>query len=140
MRLVVDTNCIIAALVKDSISRRIILHFDGELITIAFSKEELRDHLDEILKKAKISESELDMILEKLISKIVIIDDRIIESHMEEAKELMEKTDPSDVPFIATALATSSPIWSDDKHFKKQDKILVITTKELIEVLKGKQD
>ncbi len=140
MRLVVDTNRIIAALVKDSVSRRIILHFDGELITIAFSKEELGDHMDEILKKAKISESELDMILEKLISKIVIIDDRIIESHMEEAKELMEKTDPSDVPFIAAALATSSPIWSDDKHFKKQDKIRVITTKELIEVLKGKQD
>jgi predicted nucleic acid-binding protein len=136
MRLVVDTNRIIAALVRDGISRWIISHFNGELITIGFSMEELGNHKKEILKKAKISETDLEMILDKLFSKITILDDKIIDQYMEEAKGIMEGIDSADTPFIAAALATKAPIWSDDKHFKKQDKVNVLTTKELIEMLK----
>jgi predicted nucleic acid-binding protein len=136
MRLVVDTNRIIAALVRDGVSRKIITHFDGELITIGFSMEELEGHKEEILKKAKISETDLEMILDKLFSKLVVLDDKVIEKNMDKAKELMEEIDSADVPFIAAALATKAPIWSDDKHFKKQDKIKILTTKELIEMLK----
>ncbi|HID40035.1 MAG TPA: hypothetical protein EYP36_11045, partial [Calditrichaeota bacterium] len=44
----------------------------------------------------------------------------------------------ADVQFIAAALATKSTIWSDDKHFKKQDEVKILTTKELIEMLKQK--
>ncbi|MBU0532481.1 hypothetical protein KKB44_03235 [Candidatus Micrarchaeota archaeon] len=135
MRLVVDTNRIIAALVRDGVSRKIITHFDGELITIGFSMEELGNHKKEILKKAKISETDLEMILNKLFSKMTILDDKIIVIYMGEAKGIMEKIDSADVPFIAAALATKAPIWSDDKHFKKQKGVKVLTTKELIEML-----
>ena len=136
MRLVVDTNRIIAALVRDGVSRKIITHFDGELITVGFSMEELGKHKKEILRKANISETDLEMILDKLFSRLTVLDDRIIEKYLDEAKKTMEKIDSEDVIFIAAALATKSPIWSDDKHFKKQDKVEVLTTKELIVVLK----
>jgi predicted nucleic acid-binding protein len=135
MRLVVDTNRIIAALVRDGVSRRIITHFNGELITIGFSVEELEEHKEEILKKAKISETDLEMILDKLFSKLTVLDDKVVEIYMKEAKEIMGTVDSADVPFIAAALATKSPIWSDDKHFKKQNTVNVLTTKELIEML-----
>ncbi len=137
MRLVVDTNRIIAALIKDGLSRHIILHFEGELITIGFSKEELSEHKNEILKKAQISETEFEMIIEKLFSKLIVLDDQVITSTIKEAREIMEKIDPSEVPFIAAAIATQSKIWSDDKHFKKQNRIEVLNTKELIEKLKN---
>lgn len=138
MRVVVDTNRIIAALVKDGISREIILHFDGELITIGFSKEELGGHLAEILDKTGLSQTDLDMILEKLFSKITVLDDRVIEKYLDKANTIMKKIDPSDAPFIAAALATNSSIWSDDKHFKKQSIIRVITTKEMVGLYKSK--
>ncbi|MBU0591538.1 hypothetical protein KKF81_02910 [Candidatus Micrarchaeota archaeon] len=135
MKLVVDTNRIIPALGRHGVSRKIITHFKGELITIGFSIEELMAHKKEILKKAQISETDLEMILEKLFSKLIVLDDWIIEEYMDQAKEIMERIDSTDVPFIAAALATQSSIWSDDKHFKKQNKIKVLTTKELIELL-----
>ncbi len=138
MRLVVDTNRIIAALVKDGVSRKIISHFDGELITIGFSMEELGIHKKEILKKAKISERDLEMIIDKLFSKMTVLDDKVIDRYMGKAQEIMGGIDSADAPFIAAALATKAPIWSDDKHFQKQDKIKVLTTKELIETLKSK--
>jgi len=136
MKLVVDTNRIIAALVRDGVSRKIITHFDGELITIGFSMEELGNHKKEILKKAKISETDLEMILNKLFSKMTVLDDKIIVRYMEEANEIMRDIDSDDVPFIAAALATKAPVWSDDKHFKKQNKIKVLTTKDLVEMLR----
>lgn len=133
MRLVVDTNRIIAALVKDGISRHIILHFEGELISVGFSKEELSEHKKEILEKAKIEETEFEMIMDKLFSKLTILDDKVVTSAIKEAREIMEKIDPADVPFIAAAIATESALWSNDKHFKKQDRIRILNTKELIE-------
>lgn len=135
MRLIVDTNRIIAALVRDGVSRKIITHFDGELITVGFSMEELGKHKKEILDKACISETDLEMILEKLFSRLTVLDGRIIDRYLDEAK-FMEKIDSDDVIFIAAVLATKSPIWSDDKHFKKQNKIKVLTTMELIAMLK----
>ncbi|MFH1394042.1 MAG: PIN domain-containing protein [Candidatus Micrarchaeota archaeon] len=138
MRLVVDTNRIIAALVRDGVSRKIITHFDGELITIGFSIGELGDHKEEILKKAKISETDLEMILNKLFSKMTILEDKIIVLYMGEATDIMEDIDPADTPFIAAALATKAPIWSDDKHFKKQNQIEILNTKELVEMLRHK--
>lgn len=137
-RLVVDTNRIIAALVKDGISRKIITHFDGELITLGFSMEELGAHKEEILKKAKISETGLEMILDKLFSKMTVLEDKLIDGYMDEAQEIMEDINLADAPFIAAALATKAPVWSDDKHFKKQDEVKILTTKELIEMLQQK--
>ena len=44
----------------------------------------------------------------------------------------MDKIDPDDTPFITAALATKSDIWSDDKHFEKQNKIRVKKTSDLV--------
>jgi len=135
MRLVVDTNRIIAALVKDGVSRKIILHFDGELITVGFGKKEIETHKAEILEKAKISEADFELIMDKLFQRIVVLDDTVVTAYLVEAEKVMYKIDKADTIFIAAALATKSMIWSDDTHFKKQKKIDVLTTKELMERL-----
>jgi len=135
MRLVVDTNRIVAALVKDGVSRKIILHFDGELITVGFGKKEIEAHRAEILEKAKISEVDFELIMDKLFQRIVVLDDTVVTAYLVEAEKAMDKIDKADTIFIAAALATKSMIWSDDTHFKKQKKIDVLTTKELMERL-----
>ena len=49
---------------------------------------------------------------------------------------MIKEIDKKDAPFIATSLAHNNcPIWSDDKHFKLQEKIKVYTTEELINLL-----
>lgn len=133
MNLIVDTNIIIAALIKNSASRKLITHSEHNLMTVNFSEKETAKYKQLILRKAKITEQEYDTILENLKSKIVIIDDNLVKTKMNEAKIIMDKIDPGDTPFIAAALATNSAIWSDDKHFVKPSKIKIYTTKYLLE-------
>ena len=132
MKLVVNSNRIIAALIKDSASRMIINHLNAELISIDFSDKEIEKYKPTILNKAQINEYEFQIILEKIKEKLVILEDKIILTKMEEAKGIMDKIDPDDTPFIAAALATESDIWSDDEHFQKQNKIKIWKTKDLV--------
>ena len=70
-----------------------------------------------------------------LKEKIILIDDFIILERLEEASKIMDAIDPDDTPFIAAALATNSDIWSDDKHFEKQNKIKVWKTSDLVKLV-----
>jgi len=45
----------------------------------------------------------------------------------------MDKIDPDDTIFVALGLSIkNNGIWSDDKHFEKQDRIKVWKTKDLL--------
>jgi predicted nucleic acid-binding protein len=136
LRLIVNTNRIIAALVRDSTSRKILYHADFEFLGIRFSDLEIGRHKAVILEKAKISDAEFDKILAKITSRIVFLDDELILLRMEEAGKIMSHIDPDDVPFIAAALAAGTDIWSDDMHFTKQKRIKVWKTADLVELLK----
>ena len=135
MKLIVDTNRIIAALVKDSFCRHIITHLNAELLTIYFSTKELAQHKALILEKSELSETDLELLLDKLVSKMTILDDRIVNQQMARAKKIMDSTDPNDTPFIAAALATGADIWSDDTHFEKQKVVKIWRTKDIANLL-----
>jgi len=135
MKLIVNTNRIIAALIKDSTSRKLINHLNAELMVIDFIDEEINEHKEELMSKSKINESEFNLLLTKLKERLVNIDKNIISTRLEEAKEVMDKIDKDDTYFIAAALATNSDIWSDDNHFQKQNKIKIWRTEELIKKL-----
>jgi len=131
MRLIVDTNRIIAALVKNSMSRKIINHIDAELITINFFEEEIKKYKEMLLKKSGLNEAEFHILLEKLKERLIILDDMVIKSKIKEAARIMGKIDPDDTPFVAAALASKADIWSDDAHFQKQHRIKVYKTIDL---------
>ena len=131
MKLVVDTNRIIAALIKDSVSRRIINHINAELLTISFLDKEIQKHKEVLLKKSGLSEVGFNVLFDKIMEKILVLDDKIIETKIKEASKIMDNIDPDDTPFIAAALATDTDIWSDDKHFERQHKVKIWKTKDL---------
>ena len=132
MILIVDTNRIIAALIKDSISRRIIYSDKFLLLTPKFTLQELKDNKKIILKKSGLSESGLESLLSAMMSNMYVVDDSIIKYKFEEAKYIMDKIDKDDTPFIALALAvTNDGIWTDDKHFEKRSRIKVWKTQIL---------
>lgn len=136
MRLVVDTNRIIAALIRGFTARKILLSGKFELITIGLAKEEIEEHKAEILKRTKLTEDQLEGLLGLLFSKISVIGDALIKAKMSEAKSIMDGIDKDDTPFIAAALSIENDgIWSEDKHFKRQTKINVWKTEELLKLL-----
>ena len=59
MKLVVDTNVLISALLKDSLTRKLIIHIDAKLYTLEFSREEIEKHKNELLKKGNFNEVEI---------------------------------------------------------------------------------
>src|SRR3989338_6673547 len=112
MRVIVDTNRIIGALMKDGVSRRILTHGDMEFITISFSKDEVQEHKSRLLSRSGLTEEVFDIVLQKIFEKTIILDDIIVKKFMSVASKIMDSIDPDDTPFIAVALATGSDIWS----------------------------
>ncbi|HLC87068.1 MAG TPA: PIN domain-containing protein [Candidatus Nanoarchaeia archaeon] len=67
-----------------------------------------------------------------IIKTIEVID------YKEEADKIIGYIDKGTL-FIATALAYKAKIWSDDSHFQMQDKIEILKTKDIIEIIKSEE-
>ena len=135
MKLIVDTNVLISALIKDSVTRKIIMHFKARLYSPKFLQEEVDKYKPKILRKANINETEFRVLFDQIKSKIIFLESESLSSRYDEAEMIMNQIDPKDAPFIAAALATGADIWSDDKHFEKQKKVKVWKTSELAKMV-----
>jgi predicted nucleic acid-binding protein len=130
MRLVIDTNIVIAALIKDNISRKIIFDSNFSFVSPDFIYEEISNHKKEILQKSKIHEIEFEVLINILLEKIEVIPFEDYKTFLNQSKELI--TDIDDISFLAVALAKKCSIWSEDKHFEQQNKVKIYKTKDLI--------
>lgn len=135
MRLIVDTNILIAALIRDSMTRHILIHSNAELITLPYSEAEILKHKQYILTKANIQEEEFDHLRFSLMKKLIFLEEYKLVSCWKDAIKIMDKIDPDDTPFIAAALAINADIWSDDKHFEKQKRIKIWKTQDIIPLI-----
>ena len=132
MNMVVDTNIFMSALIKESITREIIINSGCTFLFPEFEFEELMNHKKEILKKSKLSDFDFNILLLNLLKRVKVIGAKRIVHNKKKAFDIIGKIDEDDVQFIATALTFNCPIWSQDKHFKKQNKIKVFNTSEMI--------
>ncbi len=135
MKILADTNRIMAALIKDSNSRKIIRESNIEFVTIGLSKEELQKYKDYIKEKSGVTDEEFKYLFNRLMINVSVLRDDLIKPFMQEAKSIMDDIDKKDAPFIAAALATNLPIWSDDKHFEEQNKIKIFKTHDLVKYI-----
>lgn len=133
MNIVIDANIIISALIKDSLTRKIILKSNCNFLFPELGIEEIYRYKNEIIQKSKLSENDFNILLLRLFKNIRIIPTDLIISKREEANKIMEKIDKNDAIFIATALTFNCQIWSEDKHFKMQKSIKTFTTKEILD-------
>jgi predicted nucleic acid-binding protein len=133
LRLVINSDRVIAALIKDSKCRQIILSDNFEFLTIDFTLSEIQEHKEELLGKTGLSEAEFNAILAILLGKILIVSDLVVRAKMNQARIIMDKIDPDDAPFIALAMATDNDgIWTEDRHFEKQKSIRTWRTTDLL--------
>ena len=132
MRLVVDTNVILKALIKDSVVRGMLLRSSHEFLTPEHAIQETRKHLDIVAEKSGLAEEEIASVLGVLLSKVEVVPAGRMAPKLKEAERLIGRVDVGDVPFVAAALSVRCDgIWSDDRHLKRQAKVRVWTTKEV---------
>ncbi len=134
MKLVVDTNVLMTYFWKNSETRRILMLNDElELIAPEFSLEEINKHKSEIIKKTKISEEEFKVSKIDLAISIKFFPLEDYRNFLKEAIDI--SPDPNDIDFFALALKTNSPLWTNDTKLKKQNKVKIISTEELIKII-----
>jgi predicted nucleic acid-binding protein len=141
IRLVVDTNIIISALLKDdSLTARILRSnacsfyypWDG-LSEINYYREYI------ISKRAKyIQASSFEHALQFILESVNIVPSEMYSGSIEEAFRLMERRDPKYTPFLALAMQLDSPLWSNDNHFKELQNVVVYSTGSLVSHLKSR--
>lgn len=136
MNIVIDSNILFSALIKDSTTRRLILEYEGYFIFPTYILEELEKHQKEIQNKSGLTRDEFNQLLELLLRKVMVTPKEHIEKHKEIAVTLAKDIDINDVIFIATTLVyPNTVLWSDDKKLKQIKGISVFNTQEITKLL-----
>lgn len=133
MDLVVDANVIFASMIKSSVTQHMIFVNDFHLFTPEFVFEEVEKYKDLILKKGKLADSGYQSLKNILFTHIDVIPMDELEPFLDRAEEI--SPDPKDVPYLALALKIDGSLWSNDKALKKQAKIKVYSTSDLLKHL-----
>ncbi len=134
MLLVIDTNIVVSSIIKDSVTREILLSADIIFVVPEWVHTEISKHRELIARKAGIDQDELDQFTEELFQILQTIPFSKYESHIDKGLDIIGDVDKDDAPFIALALALNADgIWTNDKDFEKQDAVKVWKTKDLAE-------
>lgn len=140
MKLVIDTNVIISALLKNSVTREILLFPSTEFLLPEYALEEVEAHADSISERSGLNKEEIDIVLSVLLENITIIPAAEIKDNLTKAHKIIGRIDPFDIPFVALALSVENDgIWSNDKHFENLKGIKVWKTADLLKLI-GKKE
>lgn len=138
MIIIIDVNVFLSALIKDSTSREILLTYEQEFCFPERSLQKIRKYKSLIQKKSELSDLDFLKLFHSLLKFIRIIPDEELLDQWDEAMKIMAHIDEEDVTFIAAALSQNNAvIWSDDKHFEKQDKVFTLKTKDLVNLFEN---
>ncbi len=131
MKLTVDANILFSALLKDGVTRKIWFDPQIELYAPKYLLAEFEKYELFLLKKFRGSKKEFELFSEKLVLQVYFLEDNDLKPYLPAAASLSK--DPKDWLYLACALKQNTDIWSNDKEFKKQNRINTKTTSELFE-------
>ncbi|RLF79393.1 hypothetical protein DRN44_08960 [Thermococci archaeon] len=134
-RVVIDTNILISALIKDdSVTARIIKSGIFEIYYPEDGMFELEKYRDYIIKKRKkaLQKKSFDYALSFLLESVNVVPSLLYEDKIREAYEIMRDIDEKDTPFLALALKLQCPIWSNDGDFEEQNLVEVYKTSHIL--------
>ncbi|NVM03352.1 MAG: hypothetical protein HWN67_13510 [Candidatus Helarchaeota archaeon] len=141
MKLVLDSNRFFAAFIKDSKSRDILLHDMFEFYAPVEILEEIEKYKDFLIKKSKLNSNSFAILFISLFKSIILVSFKNYKKELDNAREIMQNIDIKDAPFIALGIALHlDGIWTEDKHLFKQKKLKAYSTKDLLAIIKDKQD
>jgi predicted nucleic acid-binding protein len=133
MRLVVDANVILSALISDSMTRRLIVTGNDELAAPAYIHEEVKRYVPLVVEKTDRNQATVEELAERLFTFITIVPHEEVVNRLHEAARAMQEIDPDDTLYIATALVSDTTVWSDDNGLQEQNIVPVVTTTDMVE-------
>jgi len=130
MKVTVDANILFSALLKSGATRKLWFGPEIELHAPGFLLKEFKKYSGYLKGKFAGSEEEFQLLCNKTISQILFIEDSELLPFLPAAASLIK--DPKDWLYLACALKEDTIIWSEDKGFKKQNRVKTLATKEMI--------
>lgn len=135
MKIVVDANIVIAAIIKDGKCREIIRSNEFEFVSPEFVLEEILKYKEYILEKSEITEYEFLLLIDMIFAKVKLTAHENYADTLEEAKRIM-KNDIRDIPFVACYLSLNCDgIWTNDSDYQGIKEIKLFSTKDLIDII-----
>ncbi|MBI4394465.1 MAG: PIN domain-containing protein [Euryarchaeota archaeon] len=136
MKPVLDTNIVIAALLRDSTSRAILASPVHTFILPEHGRAEIERHLDDLVARMGMSRDEAELLLALITARVETVPESDFRSHLPEARKIMHDLDPEDAVFVAVALSVPCDgIWTQDKALRKQTRVRTFTTAEMVETM-----
>jgi predicted nucleic acid-binding protein len=133
MKLVVDANVVLSALIADSKTRELIVTLEPDLLTPAFVHDEIENYEQLIVEKSGMEPDRVAQFVDLLFQYIEVVPVDEFHSAIEEADAAIGDTDPDDVLYLACAIANDAAIWSDDFDFDEQDVVETYSTSDVID-------
>ncbi len=140
MLLVVDANRVFSALLSKGKVFSVFLvnklRNKFEFVAPEFLLYEIGKHLDEIVKRSKLSSNELAEAFRFIKEETDFVPLNEFNKFADEAEQISPHS--KDVQYFALALSLNCAIWSDEVAFKKQSKVKVFNTDEILDLLLSK--
>ncbi len=136
MELIVDANILFAMFIRDGVTTDLAFEKSFQLIAPEFIIDEFIKYKKEISFKSKRSPENFIQLMHLLMKVITIIPSEEYCDFIDESLEI--SPDENDAMYFALALRRNSPIWSNDKKLKEQDKVKIYSTKEIMEIFCGR--
>ena len=133
MKLVVDANVVISALIADSKTRELVVTLEPDLLTPAFVHDEIENYEELIVEKSGMEPDRVAQFIDLLFQYIQVVPAEDFYPAIERADEAIGDTDPDDVLYLACAIATEAAIWSDDSDFDEQNLVGTYSTGDVID-------
>ena len=134
MKLIVDANVVISALIANSKTRELIVTLEPELLTPEVIHGEIGNYEALIVEKSGTEADRIQQFIDLLFQYIETVPASEFYPYIDEAEEAISDINPDDVLYVACALAREAGVWSDDSDFDEQDLVPVFTTGEVIEL------
>ncbi len=146
MKIVVDTNIIFSALLNSNGTIGEVLFNSNdcfEFYSCGYMRYEIQKHWEKLKKISKLSEQQLQIAYQQVVSKLKFINEEIIpQETWIIAEEITKNIDIDDTDFVAMALFLEATLWTGDKVLYNGLKALdfkeIATTTEIV-ILKNNQ-
>ncbi len=134
MNLILDNNILFSLMNLRSMNSFIFNNLYGaEIFAPYFIVEEFNKYEKDCLKKSKLNKKDFNQRKKEIFSKINFIQFSEFKRYVKFAQEFCP--DENDIFYFAICLKLNLPLWSNDRKLKEQDKVIVLDTRDLIDLM-----
>ncbi len=132
---IVDANVLFGALLRDGTTRHLLLYGDLDLHTPSTIWAEFERNRPYLLKKSRVTGAAFDLLLGALRDRTGDLPPALIRARLPEAEAGLGRGVPLDAPYVATALALSATLWTQDKELKAKAPVPAVSTEDVVAAL-----